>query len=65
MPRRCIILAVLVLALLGLHLFPPHRGSEPMVLGFVPWDLAYALLWMLGAAAVVLYMTERVWKDDR
>ena len=32
-----------------------------MLLGFLPWDLAYHLWWMLAAAAAVLYMTDVVW----
>ena len=35
-----------------------------MIAGFLPWDLAYAVFWMIAATAVVLYLTERVWRDE-
>lgn len=35
-----------------------------MIAGFLPWDLAYAVLWMLAAAGAVLYLTDRVWPGD-
>ena len=51
--------------LLGLHLWPPHGGPAPIVLGVFPWDLAWHLLWMAAAALAVLAMTStRLWPDD-
>jgi hypothetical protein len=35
-----------------------------MIAGFLPWDLAYAVAWLITAAGVVLYLTNRVWRDD-
>lgn len=35
-----------------------------MIAGFLPWDLAYAVFWMIAAAGVVIYLTERVWRSD-
>jgi hypothetical protein len=34
------------------------------VFGWMPYDLAYHLAWMLAATAVVVYMTYGPWKDD-
>jgi hypothetical protein len=62
--RRRVVFAALVVVLLALHLLPPHRGAAPMIAGFLPWDLAYAVLWMLAAAGAVLYLTDRVWPGD-
>jgi hypothetical protein len=59
--RRRIVFAVGVVVLLGLHLFPLRRGAEPMIAGFLPWDLAYAVMWMFAATGLVLYLTQRVW----
>lgn len=55
---------VAVVVLVALHLWPPHGGPQPMVLGFVPWDLAWHLLWMAAAGAAVFAMTStRLWPD--
>jgi hypothetical protein len=60
--RRSSFFAVLVTLLVLMHVFQwPPEG--PKLLGFIPWDLGYHLLWMIAAAAVVLYMTEVLWKD--
>ena len=55
-----------VLVLLALlHLVPPHGGPDPVVLGVLPWDLAWHLLWMVAAGAAVIAMTSpRLWPDD-
>jgi hypothetical protein len=59
------ILAVALLVLVGLHLFPPSAGDPHMLIaGFLPWDLAYHLAWILAAALVVIYMTGAPWPDD-
>ena len=55
--------AAIVAVLLVLHVVPPHQGVEPVVLGALPWDLAYALLWMAAAWATVLWICARVWPD--
>ena len=51
-----------VALLVVLHVVPPHRGDEPMVLG-LPWDLAYHLLWMAAAAAAIIAVTRIAWRD--
>lgn len=57
--------AVVVTALVVLHLVPPHGGPDPVVLGVFPWDLAWHLGWMIAAGAAVFAMTSvRLWPDD-
>lgn len=56
--------AVIVIALLVLHVVPPHRGTQPVVFGALPFDLAYALLWMAAAWGAVLWICGRVWPDE-
>lgn len=56
------VLAVMVALLVLTHVVQWQPGREPMLLGFLPWDLAYHLLWMVAATVVVLYMTEVVWR---
>lgn len=58
------LLAVLVTALLVLHVDVWNHDRAGLVLGWIPYDLAYHLAWMLAAAAVVLYMTYGPWQDD-
>jgi hypothetical protein len=58
------VFAACVVVLLAAHLVPPHRGASPMIAGFLPWDLAYAVLWMIAATGAVLYLTDRVWRDE-
>lgn len=54
----------LLLVLVLSHLLPPWPGAPWMVAGFLPWDLAYHLLWMAAAAAAVLWMTGPAWPDE-
>mgnify|MGYP001357911869 CR=1 FL=1 len=61
--RRRWALATVLVALAVLHVVDPWGGRGPDVAG-MPWDLAYHLLWMIAAAAAVLYMTYRVWPDE-
>ncbi len=58
------ILSVALAGLVVLHIVPPGGDPQWMLLGFMPWDLAYHLLWMIVAAAVVLYMTGPPWPDE-
>ncbi len=58
------ILSVALIVLTVLHVVPIGGDSDALVLGWMPWDLAYHLLWMVGAAAVVLYMTGPPWPDE-
>ena len=57
-------LAVLVTALLVLHIDVWNHGQGGLVFGWMPYDLAYHLAWMLAATAVVIYMTLGPWPDD-
>jgi hypothetical protein len=58
------ILSVALVLLVGLHLVPVPGDPTWVVLGFVPWDLAWHLGWMLLASAVVIYMTGPPWPDE-
>jgi hypothetical protein len=58
------LLAVLVTALLVLHIDVWNHGRGGLVFGWLPWDLAYHLAWMVGATAVVWYMTLGPWPDE-
>ncbi|MBX7082427.1 MAG: DUF3311 domain-containing protein [Nannocystaceae bacterium] len=56
--------ALVVAALLLLHLVPPRGGPEPFVFGVLPWTLAWSLAWMAAASAAVVWMTgRRLWPD--
>lgn len=61
--RNKVALAVLVVVLLVTHVVQWRPGLEPMVLGFMPWDLAYHLIWMVAAAAVIFWWTTVDWDD--
>jgi hypothetical protein len=55
---------VAIVGLVALHLWPPHGGPEPLLLGVLPWDLTWHVLWMVGAMAAVMMMTStRLWPD--
>jgi hypothetical protein len=55
----------LVTALGVLHVVPPRGGPEPLVLGVLPFDLAFSLAWMLVAALAVVWMTSpSLWPDE-
>ncbi len=62
--RHGLIFAGVVVLLLGLHVdvWNHGRGVE-LVLGWIPYDLGYHLLWMLVAWVAVLYMTVFVWPE--
>lgn len=58
------IFAGLALALVILHFDACNNHRiEPLVLGWIPIDLAYHLGWIVLATALVFYMTARVWPD--
>jgi hypothetical protein len=56
------VFTALVTASIVTHVLQWPADGPPM-LGFIPWDLGYHLLWMVGATGVVLYMTEVLWTD--
>ena len=61
-PKR--ILSVALVVLVVVHLVPVPGDPARLVAGFLPWDLAWHLGWMLAATLVVLYMTGPPWPDE-
>lgn len=61
-PRR--ILSVALVVLVVVHLSPVPGDPARVVAGFLPWDLAWHLGWMLAATLVVFYMTGPPWPDE-
>lgn len=61
-PRR--ILSVALVVLVVVHLSPVPGDPTRVVAGFLPWDLAWHLGWILAAALVVIYMTGPPWPDE-
>ena len=56
---------VLVVVLAALHVdFFNHGVSPPPLFGWLPVDLAYHMIWVIAAAALVLYFTRYVWRDS-
>ncbi len=60
--RRVLGLALVVLMVL--HVVPVAGDPQWILLGFIPWDLAYPLMWMAASSLVVLYMTGPAWPDE-
>ncbi|MEM9458605.1 MAG: hypothetical protein AAGF11_30800 [Myxococcota bacterium] len=60
--RRGLNVALVVLVVL--HVVPVPGDPQWIALGFIPWDLAYPLIWILAAALVVLLMTGPAWPDE-
>jgi hypothetical protein len=61
-PRRILSLALVVLVVV--HLLPVPGDPARVVAGFLPWDLAWHLGWILAASLVVIYMTGPPWPDE-
>lgn len=54
-----------ILLLLVLHSWPAEYGRvEPMLLGWIPYDMAYYLAWIGLAAIAVLHLTAKVWRTE-
>lgn len=53
-----------VAVLLVAHMFGLGQGDRPLLLGWVPLDLAYRVGWIALAAALVFWMTGRLWPND-
>lgn len=58
------VLNVALVTLVVLHIVPLPGDPDWMLLGFLPWDLAYPLLWIIVATAVVVFMTGPPWPDE-
>lgn len=61
------VFAAAVAVLLVLHVDTWNAGPAPApTFGWLPWDLAYHLLWMAAATAAVFYMTSpAIWPEDQ
>lgn len=54
---------VAVVALLAAHMFGVAQGDRALVLGWMPADLVYRVVWIGLAAGLVFWMTGRLWPD--
>ena len=52
-----------VVALMVAHMFSVEQGERALVLGWIPVDMAYRVVWMACAAGLVAWMTTRLWPD--
>lgn len=57
------IFAATTVALVLLHLLHFPGALDVAVLGWIPWDLAYHLGWMLAATGAIFYLTAKVWPE--
>ena len=57
---------VIVIVLAGFHVdfFNHGENVSPLLLGWIPLDLAYHVVWVIVAALLVLYLTRYVWRDS-
>ncbi len=60
--RRIFWLFVSILAILHVDFFN-HGESMWLIFGWLPVDLVYHLVWVILAAASVVYLTKYVWQD--
>ena len=51
--------------LVALHLDFWRPQEAHLVLGWVPEDLAYRLVWMLLATAYLFWFTARIWRGSK
>ncbi len=58
------LLSIALVVLVALHLAPVPGDPAWVVLGVLPWDLAWHLGWMALATLVVIYMTGPPWPDE-
>lgn len=54
-----------VATLLVAHMFSLEQGERALVLGWIPVDMAYRVVWMGCAAGLVAWMTTRLWPEPR
>lgn len=54
--------ATIVLCVLHVDFFNHGVGSV-LLFGWLPFDLAYHILWMVLAAVLVFYFTHSVWRS--
>lgn len=54
---------IAVLVLLATHMLGFDQAGRPLIAGWLPLDLGYRVVWMVAAAALVVWMTARLWPD--
>lgn len=54
---------VVVALLLVAHMLRFGQGDRPLVLGWMPIDFVYRLVWLVAATAAVFWMTGRLWPE--
>ncbi len=60
--RRYLIWGASVL-LIALHIWAPASDAPTLILGILPWDLAFHLAWMAGAALLIHLAAQFAWRD--
>ena len=60
-PRRRVLVWAGAVGLIALHIGAPDRPG--LVAGWVPWDLAFHLGWMIAAGLLVEIATRVAWRD--
>jgi len=58
-----VLFGLCVVALLATHMISIEQGERPLVLGWLPVDMAYRVVWMAAAAGLVAWMTTRLWPE--
>ncbi|MEM6295217.1 MAG: hypothetical protein AAGA54_28355 [Myxococcota bacterium] len=51
------------LLLIALHIWAPSAAAPTLVLGVLPWDLAFHLAWMAAAALLIHLAARFAWRD--
>jgi len=59
--RRWLLAGLGLIALVAAHLY--RTTSTELVLGWIPMELAYRLVWMVMAWVFLLFFTAQIWGD--
>lgn len=61
--RRRLAAWIAAAVLIALHVFPPQGDTSVLIWGFLPWDLAFHIGWMVAAAGLIYATTRFAWRD--
>ena len=59
--KRIFWIAAVALSALHFDVFN-HGQASPLLFGWLPRDLAYHMAWIVVAGALVLYLTQAIWR---